>query len=548
MPCSEWKSDNNYTTQFCLKMPQSNWTKAEDSCKQTNGHLASILNPTEEHAVRNLIVDTKGCGKDWWIGLKWEGRFTWSDQSPFKNLKNIESEKCFSLHKDKDEIDWRPKDCKESYCFLCKHTWIASSASSMSLSGDGTNTETTAFFSTSAHPLPTKSRTLHTMSRSQWKSDNNYFTHFFLNKSKSNWTKAEDSCKQTNGHLASILNPTEEHAVRNLIVDTKGCGKDWWIGLKWEGRFTWSDQSPFKNLKNIESEKCFSLHKDKDEIDWRPKDCKESYCFLCKHTWIASSASSMSLSGDGTNTETTAFISTSAHPLPAKSRTLCTTYATISTSFTPTPINSTISTTVPLSGLIMSPTSSSLLYKELTSTPFSLTPVPSTTSTKKGSNMPVKLTDAGTSSAGVGNSHIDTEIALPTVTLPPVLAPTIKRSSAGTTSPGVGNSQLYTEITSTTADLPPVLSPTIKGSSAGTASPDVGNSQLYTEITSTTVDLPRVLSPTINRSGADTSSAGPIGGSVAGVCVAMAIVSVVLYVCCRKRKHRLTRQQSQGCN
>ena len=371
---------------------------------------------------------------------------------------------------------------------MCKDTRIASSASSMSLSGDGTNTETTASSSTSAHSLPTKS-------------------HFFLSKSVSNWTNAEDSCKQINGHLASILNQTEEHTVRELIVGTDDCRNGWWIGLKWEPHFTWSDQSPFKNFKSITSEAdnnkpCFYIHKMRKDIELKPESCEHKYCFVCKYTWIASSASS--LSGDGTNTETTAFISTSAHPLPTKSRTLRTTYATISTSFTPTPISSTISRMVPLSGLIISPINSPLLYNEFTSTPFSLTLVPSTTSTKKGSDMPIKRTDAGTSSAGVSNSHIDTEITLPTV----------------------------------------ALSPTIKGSSAGTASPDVGNSQLYAEITSTTVDLPPVLSPTINRSGADTSSAGLIGGSVAGVCVAMAIVSVVLYVCCRKRKHSVTRQRS----
>ena len=80
MPCSEWKSDNIYTTQFCLKKPQSNWTKAEDLCQESNGHLASILTYNEEAEIKKLKIG--GCGKDsiWWIGLKWEmQRFTWSD-------------------------------------------------------------------------------------------------------------------------------------------------------------------------------------------------------------------------------------------------------------------------------------------------------------------------------------------------------------------------------------------------------------------------------------------------------------------------------------
>ena len=338
---------------------------------------------------------------------------------------------------------------------------------------------------------------------SKWKNDNIYTTQFCLKKPQSNWTKAEDLCQESNGHLASILTSNEEAEIQKLKIG--GCGKDWWIGLKWEmQRFTWSDQSPFNNFKSIvngtDNNPCFYFHEDKRKIDWNPSNCEEEYCFVCKYRWIASSASSMSLSGDGTNTKTTAFISTSAHPLPTKSRSLRTTYATITTSFTPTLISSTISRTVPLTGL----------YNELTSTSVALALVPSPTSMKKGSNMPVKRTDADTSSAGVGNSRIDTEI---TVTLPPVLSPTIKRSGAGTASAGVGNSQLYTEITLTTVALTPVPSD----------------------------------SPTIKRSGAVTSSAGAIGGSVAGVCVAVATVSVVLYACCRKKNYRVARQQLQGC-
>ena len=60
---------------------EETWDGAEDNCKKSNGHLASIVNRNEQRHLEKFLEDSTG----FWIGLKsLIGEISWVDGS--KNL------------------------------------------------------------------------------------------------------------------------------------------------------------------------------------------------------------------------------------------------------------------------------------------------------------------------------------------------------------------------------------------------------------------------------------------------------------------------------
>lgn len=227
------------------------------------------------------------------------------------------------------------------------------------------------------------------------------------------------------------MSQNEEDVIRNLTFGTDyylECLKGFfWIGLKWkENRFTWSDQSPFAfvrelELKGSDEKPCFCLrmrygYKDsyKDMFRWCSRRCSRDFCFICKYTQIAIKSSSQS--DDGTKPTTILAISESPTLRTAISE---------SGSITPRPSHSPSEIALlPTSSLICSEHDLNRLVfdSKLMSTPVALALVPSPTSVRKEPNMPIRCNDADGSSDGVST------------TVFPSLSPTTKPSVADTLS------------------------------------------------------------------------------------------------------------------
>ena len=108
---------------YVLLTQKKSWAKAEQSCQDIEGHLASIGSKREQQQVEELLQERQYTRKDVWIGAKRSGKgvFEWIDGTNmnFTQWKNPEGENnCGYMYNG----DWWMKSCSSSQRFVCKLT------------------------------------------------------------------------------------------------------------------------------------------------------------------------------------------------------------------------------------------------------------------------------------------------------------------------------------------------------------------------------------------------------------------------------------------
>ena len=110
---------------------RATWFSAKRYCKSMGGDLASIRNNKEQRRVIQTVEKFKY--ENFWIGgndLLREGRFQWSDGSPFSftnwyprepnNLGSRGQEDCVNLKRSKYGRQWNDLNCSFKHPFLCR--------------------------------------------------------------------------------------------------------------------------------------------------------------------------------------------------------------------------------------------------------------------------------------------------------------------------------------------------------------------------------------------------------------------------------------------
>ena len=114
-----------------LKLILATWFEARRLCIALNGDLASIRSKEEQDRINTAVNQYRV--KSFWIGandMKREGRFEWSDGSPFSftnwwarepnNRGSRGQEDCVHLKSSRYRRKWNDLACSFKHPFICK--------------------------------------------------------------------------------------------------------------------------------------------------------------------------------------------------------------------------------------------------------------------------------------------------------------------------------------------------------------------------------------------------------------------------------------------
>ena len=132
MSCSGYKKSWKYVVpKIGSRLVQATWFEARRRCAAMHGDLASIRNREEQIKITNAV--SRYTYSNFWIGgndLKKEGRFVWSDGSPFSftfwsarepnNKGSRGQEDCINLRKSTYRRTWNDLACSFRHPFICK--------------------------------------------------------------------------------------------------------------------------------------------------------------------------------------------------------------------------------------------------------------------------------------------------------------------------------------------------------------------------------------------------------------------------------------------
>lgn len=109
-----------------------NWELAKSTCQGKGKELAKVSDPNELTKAKDVFIATK-FPRNYWIGLKYDSGFKWSDGTAAKRgadgvdsiLSSIETNlttpRCFYVT-DKDTL--QSKSCSQGEKFICERTGI----------------------------------------------------------------------------------------------------------------------------------------------------------------------------------------------------------------------------------------------------------------------------------------------------------------------------------------------------------------------------------------------------------------------------------------
>ena len=122
---------------YGTRLVKEDWSKAREHCLSIRGDLASIGSQKEQKKVLKIVA--KFSRESFWIGandIKREGRFEWSDGSPFSftkwwarepnNKGSRGQEDCVHLKRSGYKRAWNDLACSFSLPFICKIPYLQS--------------------------------------------------------------------------------------------------------------------------------------------------------------------------------------------------------------------------------------------------------------------------------------------------------------------------------------------------------------------------------------------------------------------------------------
>ncbi|KAA8584470.1 hypothetical protein FQN60_008255 [Etheostoma spectabile] len=249
---------------------KANWSYARNWCKDQGGELAVIDDQYENDFVSSYLRDLKG---PTWIGLSdllLENQYAWSDGvSPvlYTNWNDKEpnnaggTEHCVAMgHSHLVSGKWNDDACHKDHSFVCYRKKSSSIQP----------------------PPPTKSPC--PAGYISW-----YQNCYKLVEEHETWDKAQMSCEQQGGNLASIDMSYDQAFVAGVVLQGRA---DAWIGLrrKDDGAYTWTDGWPVffthwgpGEPSNIKEEGCVSMHASHAfHGTWNDTKCDNAKPYICK--------------------------------------------------------------------------------------------------------------------------------------------------------------------------------------------------------------------------------------------------------------------------
>ncbi|RVE55581.1 hypothetical protein OJAV_G00234910 [Oryzias javanicus] len=189
--------------QYHFSEQRMNWTEAQTFCRKTYTDLATIESAEEMGRVRNVVLST-GYQSDFWIGLRSDINWTWSDgytgslsypQDYWTSEDSFHSRSdqiCMTLDWQASSFTWSDERCDSLLPFVCNK-------------------------GTKAAPV-----------------------YVFVNNAM-NWSSAQRYCRQNFTDLVTVQTATVWTNIRNAVSPNRIS----WIGLSRDSSLSWSDGSNF---------------------------------------------------------------------------------------------------------------------------------------------------------------------------------------------------------------------------------------------------------------------------------------------------------------